>query len=173
MKPNPSLDQIADDFHQFIGVFQSAMLATVNEKGEADASYAPVLQQDGRFYIFISELAQHTQNLLDTPTASILFIEAEEDASQLFARKRATLKVSARHLERSESEWEPLIDAMQAQLGDMISVLRNLADFHLFELTPSSANFVKGFAQAYQLDGQTLKQIRHHRGKGHRKISSD
>ncbi|PLA74621.1 pyridoxamine 5-phosphate oxidase [Hydrogenovibrio sp. SC-1] len=168
----PALNQIANDFHAFIGTFQSAILATVNATGTPDASYAPILQQNGHFYIFISELAQHTDNLMKTPAASLLFIEAEETASDLFARKRATLKVSARAIERTDADWSKLIDAMEAQLGEMISVLRNLADFHLFELTPTQANFVKGFAQAYELDGEMLQNIQHRKAKGHRSTTS-
>lgn len=167
----PSLNQIADDFYCFIETFQSAILATVNPAGTPDASYAPILQQNGHFYIFISELAQHTDNLIKTPAASLLFIEPEEAASDLFARKRATLTVSARQIQRDDTRWLELIDEMENQFGEMISVLRNLSDFHLFELTPSKANFVKGFAQAYTLEGEQFQNIQHRKGTGHRPVS--
>lgn len=164
----PSLDQIADDFHAFIASFQSVILATVDQTATPDASYAPILQQNGRYYIFISELAQHTANLMNTPTASLLFIEPEEDAKQLFARKRASIQVSAQQLDREHADWTVLLDAMNNQLGGMITVLRDLADFHLFELTPIKANFVTGFGQAYQLTGDQLQTVGHRNGKGHR-----
>jgi len=169
----PAVDQIADDFHTYIASFQSAIFATVNQSATPDASYAPILQQNGHFYIFISELAQHTENLMTTPTASLLFIEPEEDAGNLFARKRATIQVVARPIARTDADWPGLLDAMQAQLGEMISILRNLADFHLFELTPIKANFVKGFAQAYELEGDRLTAVQHRQGAGHRRVEDD
>lgn len=89
------LSNIYNEFNQFIDSHQSVVMATINKAAEPEASYAPVMRHDGRFYVYISELSNHTFNLMEDPQASLLFIEPENDAKHLFARKRATLKATA------------------------------------------------------------------------------
>ncbi|WP_221796742.1 HugZ family protein [Oceanobacter mangrovi] len=153
------LAQIRDDFHAFISGFNSLILATVSADGLPESSYAPFIQLDGRFYIYISELASHTQNLLVKPVASLLLIEAEQDARNLFARKRATIQVHAQVISRDAEDWQRILDQMAEQLGDMIGLVRQLTDFHLFELQPQSAGFVVGFGKAYRLEGDGLAEV--------------
>ena len=55
--------------------FKSVVLATVSPEGVPDASYTPyILDDNGNILIFISELAQHTKNLISSPVASLLWI---------------------------------------------------------------------------------------------------
>ncbi len=44
------------------------------------------------FYIFISELASHTQNLRVNKHASIMFLRPETETRELFAREPITYK---------------------------------------------------------------------------------
>jgi putative heme iron utilization protein len=53
----------------------------------------------------------------------------------------------------------------------MMRNLRELKDFHLFELTPVKATYVRGFAQAYHINGSQLNEINHIRDRGHGKSS--
>lgn len=164
-----SLDDIYDDFNQFIDGFKSVVMATINKTSEPESSYAPVLKYDGKFYVYISELSNHTSNLLGNPQASLLFIESEDGAKHLFARKRATLKTRARHIKRSESEWESILGLLEEKFGKIIGMLKPLEDFHLFELIPDSAGYVRGFAQAYRLEGSDLSKVAHLTEGGHGK----
>lgn len=61
MSPQLTAEAALAEFHAFNQQFNSVMLATVNAEGFADASYAPTLQLNGRFYIYISALAAHTK----------------------------------------------------------------------------------------------------------------
>jgi putative heme iron utilization protein len=161
------LQSIVKDFEKFISGFKTVILGTLSATVEAEASYAPVLQKDGKFYIYISELAKHTHNLLEHKQLTLLFIQDEQDAENIFARKRATLKSEAKHIARDSQGWTDIMDAYGEHLGDTAKNLRNLQDFHLFEITPLSATFVRGFAQAYQLNGDQLNQVRHMNDRGH------
>jgi len=59
---------------------QSLMLSTVTPAGQPQASYTPfVTDRDRAFYIFVSGLSSHTQNLQTTCKAGILLIEDEAD----------------------------------------------------------------------------------------------
>jgi hypothetical protein len=59
------------------------------------------------------------------------------------------------------------MDLYGETLGETAQNLRHLADFHLFEVTIEQANFVRGFAQAYELSGEDLRQVRHINDRGH------
>ena len=117
--------------------------------------------QTGCFYIFISELAAHTQNLRHTPQTSMLFIRPESASNNLFARERATLTCAVTETPRASEPFSATLEQLQAKFGDVIGVLRSLNDFHLFKLSPSSGRFVLGFGQAYaiQVADDTLTHI--------------
>ena len=155
------LAQIRDDFYAFIGGFNSLTMATVNANGEPESSYAPFIQQDDCFYVFLSELASHTQNLKANSSVSLFWIEPEDQARNIFARTRATVFASADVIDRASDDGQAILDAMEEQLGNTVQVLRGLGDFHLFKLTPKHGAYVTGFAKAFRLEGEGLEQVVH------------
>ena len=69
--------------------FQSIQLGTADQTGVPEASYSPSIMDEGsNFYVHVSELASHTSNLRESARASVLIIEDESTAENLFARKR-------------------------------------------------------------------------------------
>lgn len=134
----------------------SLLLSTVSQSGEANASYAPFIRDTaGNLFIFISGLAKHSQNLLETHQASILIIEDEQSCRQLFARNRISYQCSVSEIKKSDDNYSRLLDKMQDVLGNTLELLRTLADFRLIELTPKSGHIVTGFGQTYPLPLQT------------------
>lgn len=128
-------------------------LATVASDGRADISYAPFVRDgQGRFCIFVSALAAHTGNLLREPVASVMLIQPESEASNLFARERLTLRCRAEEIHRGAADYDVVLQLMEMRFGTLISQLRSLADFHLLALVPLSGTYVVGFGRAYKLD---------------------
>ena len=162
-----SLNEIHTEFHTFIDDKYSVILGTINNEGTPEASYAPVLRINHRFYVYVSELSKHTGNLLATLQASLLFIEDETTSKQIFARQRATLKTKVKPIERNSDLWEVILDSFEEKFGPMIPMLRPLEDFHLFEFASEEAGYVRGFAQAYRLVGQELSEVTHKNDRGH------
>lgn len=162
-------NEIFEEFNEFISQQQSVILATSNHDGEPQASYAPFILVEGRFYIYVSELAAHTENLMHHADLGLLLIEDEQTADNLFARKRASIQATAQEIARDSDHWQQTMDCFVAQHGDTAALLKTLADFHLFELRAQKATFVKGFAQAYELSGEHLSQVRHKGDRGHGK----
>ena len=81
--------------------FQSIQLGTADQTGVPEASYSPSIVDEGRnFYVHVSELASHTSNLRDSARASVLIIEDESTAENLFARKRVAYQCIASLIER-------------------------------------------------------------------------
>lgn len=163
------LQSVYQDFDKFLNQHKTVILGTLSPNMESEASYAPYIRRGGRFYIYVSELAKHTHNLLENNQLTLLFIEDEQNAKNIFARKRATIKAQARHIDRESGEWNDVMDQYGETLGETAQNLRALHDFHLFELNPIKANYVRGFAQAYELTGEALREVRHMNDRGHGK----
>ena len=142
----------------FRGTFKTVVLATVSSVGAPDASYTPFTMDDnGNILIFVSELAQHTQNLIDSPAISLLWIADEEHSRNLFARQRLTLQCDASELLRDTAQWDTALTRLQDVHGKTIEVLRSLPDFHLFTLEAHHGNYVRGFAKAFTSQGDELR----------------
>lgn len=147
-------------YSQFITPFQSLMLATSTEDGTPNASYAPfVVDADRNFYIYISGLAAHTQNLAANGRASILLIEDEAETKQLFARRRLSYDCHGVLVPRDASHWGTIVDQFAARFGPIVEMMRELDDFRIVQLRPFQGRFVLGFGAAYQVDPQDLTKL--------------
>ncbi len=145
---------MAEEARQFHHAFASVLLATATKEGNPTASYAPYLADEDplAFYIFISELAEHTGNLRQNPRASLLFIDNESVSSSLFARKRITYYCKAEFIPRDQAIFDTILDRFEARHGPMVALLKTLRDFQLFRLSPMKASYVRGFGEAFELD---------------------
>ena len=136
----------------FLGRFSSVILATVTDSGEPLCSYAPCINDGSHYYVYVSSLAQHAHTL-PNGQASLLFIENEEQAKNVFARRRLSLDCRTSIVDRQSADHERLLDRMEAAHGSTLKLLRSLPDFILFSLTPGDARFVTGFGAAYDFSG--------------------
>ncbi|EHZ2744622.1 heme utilization protein HutZ [Vibrio vulnificus] len=150
---------------------QTLQLATVDADGRPNVSYAPFVQNQEGYFVLISKIARHARNLLENPQVSLMMIEDEEGAKQLFARKRLTFDAVASVIERDTQLWHQVITQMEERFGEIVSGLSQLEDFVLFHLKAERGLFVKGFGQAYQVSGDDLVDFVHLQ-EGHRKISN-
>lgn len=141
---------------------QTLQLATLDAAGEPAISYAPFVQdQAGNFYIFVSGLASHTQDILRHPQVAVMLVEDEQEARQIFARTRASYRCEVEVVAREEVAFGQMLDAMEARFSNVVSLLRGLGDFVLFRLKPQTGRFVMGFGQAFVLAGADLRELRH------------
>ena len=164
-------------YEALLNEFQSIQLGTADQTGVPEASYSPSIVDEGRnFYVHVSELASHTSNLRDSARASVLIIEDESTAENLFARKRVAYQCSASLIERHSDQWKNVIDQFEEKFGKIVGFLKTMEDFHLFKLTPTSGRLVLGFGQAYDISGTGMKDLSHvgassgkNSNQGHRK----
>ena len=145
-----------EEVHHFIHRYKTLHLSTIDADQQPCASYAPFALGDNCLYILISELAQHTRNLLQQQQASILIVEDEQDAVEIFARTRLHYSIKAQHIQRENPTWHEAVAQLEARHGERIPQLCSLSDFHVFQLQPNQGQFVKGFAQAFQLEAGQL-----------------
>ena len=170
-RQTPSLAEVLQEARGFHRAFQSALMATVAEDGKPHASYAPYVEDDeGCFHVFLSELAAHTRNLLQDRRVSLLFIEEESAMKQVFARKRVTYEGRAQEIPREDPSFDSILDQMTERHGPIVGMLRSLRDFHLFRITPDKAIYVRGFGEAFTLEGSDLQGIRWMGDRGHQSL---
>jgi heme iron utilization protein len=128
-------------------------MSTVSVGGVPNMSYAPfVRDQSGCFYIFISDLAYHTANLRANKQASVMIVRPETESPNLFARERAVFTCTVRELQPHEAFYQDHLKAIEEKVGEVVSFLRSLSDFHLFVLRSESGRYVAGFGQAYLIN---------------------
>ncbi len=156
----PDMKNIEQQLNEFFQGTNTLMLATVNSEGLPEASYAPYVEHEGCYNIFISELASHTTNLKQSGVASVLFMNPDHDGQE-FARKRLTFHCNTKCIEREEALFETIILLMEERFGKLITTLRGLDDFQLFQLNPEKGNFVAGFGQAFEVNFPLGGEIRH------------
>lgn len=150
-----TLETFEADYRALIAESRSLILATTSAEGDAEASYAPFLLFENRYYVFVSQLAKHTGNMRRQRQASILFIQPEVAASNPFARQRLIFNCKIEEVERQQPLFEPLLDAMQQRFGDTVSLLRRLPDFHLLAMTPTQGQYTAGFGKAFEVNIET------------------
>jgi len=147
------LEDLTQRYQELMASQQTLLLSTASANGVPDISYAPFVRDDaGVFYIYVSEMACHTVNLLNNPQASILFIRPESESPNLFARERAVLSCSVSEIIRDDAIYADRIQALQDKFGEVVSVLRSLSDFHLFALRPENGRYVIGFGRAFSIN---------------------
>jgi putative heme iron utilization protein len=170
---NQALEKrIQSEIVEFVSARKSLQLSSITQEGKPYASYAPFALGESSLYVLISEIAVHAVNLQHNPLASLLIIEDEDHAKEVFARKRVNYSVSSQRLDTDSEDWQQGIDTLVARHGERINNLASLADFMLFKLTPTEGRYVKGFGRAYAFKGESLAGEIEHLRAGHKKKST-
>jgi len=143
---------------------KSLMLATVHRDQMPLASYSPFARSDDgeSIWILVSDLAGHAKNLARTRVCSVLIIRDESESAQVYIRERLQYEMTATEIQRNTPAWNLGINALTSRQGALVETLTTLSDFRLFSLQPDSGRYIVGFGQAYELEKQTLVQIKHH-----------
>ncbi len=153
--------QIQQEFLSLRDSLKTVHIATQSVDGFPESSYAPYLWFEQSCYLYLSDLARHTINLKLNPNIGLLFIESEENSQNLFARRRIILKGDVLKIDRGNKLFEQIMTRFRQRFGSFIDVIKPLQDFHLFQVNPRTGRFIQGFAQAYELSGEGLSEIRH------------
>ena len=63
-------------------------------------------------------------------------------------------------MERDTARWRTAMDLFEHKFGEVMGLIRPLADFRLFALVPLRGTFIKGFGQAFRITGPALDALR-------------
>ncbi len=152
---------VRQDYKNLRDKQQSLQMATLSADGFPEASYAPFVWFESACYLFLSQLAKHSQNLSVNPSLSLLLIEDEADTRNQFARRRIIWQGQAEVIKRDSELFKRAMQSFRDRFGDFIDLIEPLQDFQLYKVTLRSGRFIRGFAQAFQLYGEGLSEMSH------------
>lgn len=131
------------------------ILSTINKDTGIETSYSPYFFDGNDYYILISNLAPHSQNIKTNPNLSFLIIEDETNTKNIYARRRITSQATAKIIERSSDVFERIIDNLAKRVSKMVYMLAEMNDFNLYKITPTVGRVVIGFGRTFIYDHQT------------------
>ena len=155
-----SNEEILEQFKTFGNDKQSLIVSTINQNHKPLTNYSPFVEFENNYYISVSSLLPHYDNMYQSKKAHILIIEDESKASHIYARKRLYFDV---HCELIHEE-EKIFDLFDQRYGESLSFLKTMKDFKIFKLIPEEKSLVLGFGAAYKMDknGNLIqKEIKH------------
>lgn len=159
-----------DDIKNFINKQKSLHLACIlsqisdtNKKqlNEPHSSYTPFIydKDKNKFYIYISNLAEHGKHLPTNRLISIMLIEDEQNCKNIFSRKRLSYSCTVETIPRNSELWVNIIEKFRQQFGKIMELLSQFNDFDLYCLKPQKGNYVQGFGKAYQIENGQITHI--------------
>lgn len=153
-------NRLGPEIQAFRDQCRTLQLATLND-GVPHSSYAPFAHNEHGYYILVSDIAQHGQNLKSAKSVSIMMIEDESQARSIYARRRLGFDTQALLVDKTSDKGVMAIAALRDRFGDIVDNLSQLGDFRLYQLTPQKGRYVKGFGQAFDVTGNELLNVAH------------
>jgi heme iron utilization protein len=106
------------------------------------------------FYVHVSRLAWHTQDMLQDPRIALSIGETDDGRADPFTLMRVSIRGQALQL----SETDPDLKAKWLQRFPEQAINFELADFSFWKITPRDARFVAGFGRIHNLSPAELSR---------------
>jgi heme iron utilization protein len=106
------------------------------------------------FYVHVSRLAWHTQDMLQDPRIALSIGETDDARADPFTLMRVSIRGEALQL----SETDPGLKAKWLQRFPEQAINFQLADFSFWKITPRDARFVAGFGRIHNLSPAELSR---------------
>lgn len=149
----------ADARRSLAHLIRSARIATLGtlRKGAPNVSMVAYLPAAdfASFWLRLSRLAWHTQDLAVDPRVSLAVCESDDGRADPQTLARATLRGEAAEMPAAGPQAEQLRDAWLARFPAS-AVTFDLADFSFWRVAPRDARFVAGLGRTYNLSGAEL-----------------
>lgn len=110
------------------------------------------------FYIHVSRLARHTQDMQKDARVSLLIAEREDDKGDPQQLARITIQARATMLMPSDAEYA-LAQRLYLAKHPQNAPLFEFKDFALYRIEAQRARYVAGFARAFNLDAEDLRRV--------------
>lgn len=105
-----------------------------------------------RFYVHVSRLAWHTQDMLQDARVALSIAETDDGRADPFTLMRVSVRGEARDLQKDLT----MKTAWLARFPEQ-AINFTLADFSFWEITPRDARFVAGFGRIHNLSAAQLR----------------
>jgi putative heme iron utilization protein len=108
------------------------------------------------FYVHVSRLAWHTQDMLQDPRVALSIAETDDGRGDPFTLARAGIRGEASNLPNGHAQFASLKKAWLSRFPEQ-AINFQLADFSFWRIAPRDARFVAGFGRIYNLSADALK----------------
>ena len=143
---------------QLIRSQRMAALGTLRDGGPLVSMVVYAAAPDfSEFYLHISRLAQHTQDLLQDGRASLLISEQDQGVSDPQTLARLSLRGEAVILAPDHPNYSQARSTYLARFPQT-AMNFSLGDFLLYAFQPRAGRYVAGFGQIFNLTIAHLKQ---------------
>jgi nitroimidazol reductase NimA-like FMN-containing flavoprotein (pyridoxamine 5'-phosphate oxidase superfamily) len=106
-------------------------------------------QDFSAFYVHVSRLAWHTQDMAQDPRVALSIAESDDRRPDPFTLMRVTIRGEAVQISQGPK------DAWLARFPEQ-AINFELADFSFWKITPRDARFVAGFGRIHNLSAAEL-----------------
>lgn len=144
------IEQVKQNYESFIQSKKNCVLSFVNGEGKPFSSTTPFVRLNGKFYVYISQVAEHYQLMDQSEVVDLICVADEAVTANPFAQERARWQCVPKKL-GNEGHEDIFATFDQLFNAKMMELLRSL-DFSLFELTPIEGRYVVGFGKAFTID---------------------
>ncbi len=144
---------------QLIRGTRIATLGTLRDDAPQVSMVAYVFTEDfSAFYIFVSRLAQHTVDMQKNKEVSLLICETDDERNDPQSLARVSIRGKAEQIENGAPGYMPLKKKYLQRFPES-EPLFQLTDFNFWRITPKGGRYVAGFAKAYNITAESLKQV--------------
>lgn len=125
---------------------KTLILCSLNEN-DPKLSYIPYVSIKGKFYAYVSEIAEHYTNMMNNNNVKVMIIEDESISKTNFMRRRVCFNGTVQQVEDNEKIFKELGNEHGIK---MIEILRRM-DFQLIEISVYEGKITKGFGKSYKV----------------------
>ncbi len=116
-----------------------------------------IVEQDfSAFWVHVSRLAWHTQDMLRDPHVALSIAQADDRRTDPYTLARVVVRGEAAQLPAESEDYPRLKRAWLARFGQAQTHFA-LADFSFWRLAPRDARFVAGLGRIHNLDAGALR----------------
>ena len=109
------------------------------------------------FYVHVSRLAWHTQDLQHDARVALSIAETDDRRADPFTLMRVSIRGDAANIVNDAAEFAALKTAWLARFPAQ-AINFELADFSFWRILPHDARFVAGFGRIHNLSATELKE---------------
>ena len=109
------------------------------------------------FYVHISRLAWHTQDLLQDPRVALSIAQTDDGRADPFTLMRVSIRGDALQIPNGNSESKTLQTSWLEKFPEQ-KINFELADFSFWRIAPRDARFVAGFGRIHNLSAAQLAE---------------
>lgn len=144
---------------QMIRSSRVAGLGTLREGAPLVSMVSYLPEEDfSAFYVHVSQLAQHTQDMSADARVGLLITEVDDGRPDPQTLARISILGMAEQLSMDEEAYPKTRSRYIARFPQS-APLFGFGDFKLWRIVLKSARFVAGFAQAFNLSPDALKRV--------------